>query len=162
MTLSEMWPLLRPLSRKLALLGWASSAAGMTAGLAVAIASGTRLSPMMSTLQLVAVVSMAVAVTSFVTAASVQPRPSVRSAVESPEAPDRLDPAEFPDTVQSFLLGSLALLAGAVVFALAGLVLRSGPSAQSVAFCQVFFLGAAASGFSFMLFSRVAGRRRRN
>ena len=157
-----MWPLLRPLSRKLALLGWASSAAGMTAGLAVAIASGTRLSPMMSTLQLVAVVSMAVAVTSFVTAATVQPRPAVRSAVESPEAPDRLDPAEFPDTVQSFLLGSLALLAGAVVFALAGLVLRSGPSAQSVAFCQVFFLGAAASGFSFMLFSRVAGRRRRN
>jgi hypothetical protein len=160
MTLSEMWPLLRPLSRRLALLGWASSAAGMTAGLAVAIASGTRLSPMMSTLQLVAVVSMAVAVTSFVTAASVQPRPSVR--VKSPEAPDRLDPAEFPDTVQSFLLGSLALLAGAVVFALAGLVLRSGPSAQSVAFCQVFFLGAAASGFSFMLFSRVAGHRRSN
>ena len=64
--------------------------------------------------------------------------------------------------MQSFLLGSLALLAGAVVFALAGLVLRSGPSAQSVAFCQVFFLGAAASGFSFMLFSRVAGHRRRN
>jgi hypothetical protein len=159
MTLSEMWPLLRPLSRRLALLGWASSAAGMTAGLAVAIASGTRLSPMMNTLQLVAVVSMAVAVTSFVTAASVQPRPPVRGAVESPES---LDPGEFPDTVQSFLLGSLALLAGAVVFALAGLVLRSGPSAQSVAFCQVFFLGAAASGFSFMLFSRVAGHRRSN
>ncbi|MET4134032.1 hypothetical protein [Pseudarthrobacter sp. PvP090] len=162
MTLSEMWPLLRPLSRRLALLGWASSAAGMTAGLAVAIASGTRLSPMMSNLQLVAVVSMAVAVASFVTAASVQPRPAVRITAKSPEAPDRLDPAEFPDTVQSFLLGSLALLAGAVVFALAGLVLRSGPSAQSVAFCQVFFLGAAASGFSFMLFGRVAGRRRRN
>ena len=58
--------------------------------------------------------------------------------------------------MQSFLLGSLALLAGAVVFALAGLLLRSGPSAQSVAFCQVFFLGAAASGFTFMLFSKVA------
>ena len=154
-----MWPLLRPLSRRLALLGWASSAAGMGAGLAVAIASGTRLSPMMSTLQLVAVVSMAVAVTSFVTAASVQPRPPVRGAVE---APGSLDPGEFPDTVKSLLLGSVALLAGAVVFALAGLVLRSGPSAQSVAFCQVFFLGAAASGFTFMLFSRVAGHRRGN
>ncbi len=152
--MSEMWPLLRPLSRRLALLGWASSAAGMAAGLAVAIASGTRLSPMMSTLQLVAVVSMAVAVASFVTAASVQPRPPVRGAVEV--TGQSLDPGEFPDTVQSFLLGSLALLAGAVVFALAGLVLRSGPSAQSVAFCQVFFLGAAASGFTFMLFSRVA------
>lgn len=154
-----MWPLLRPLSRRLALLGWASSAAGMGAGLAVAIASGTRLSPMMSTLQLVAMMSMAVAVTSFVTAAAVQPRPSVRGAVESPES---LDPREFPDTAQIFLLGSLALLAGAVAFALAGLVLRSGPSAQSVAFCQVFFLGAAASGFTFLLFSRVAGQRRGN
>ncbi|XTR53135.1 hypothetical protein ACOM2C_08560 [Pseudarthrobacter sp. So.54] len=46
----------------------------MTAGLTVAIASGTRLSPLMSTMQLVSVVSMAVAVASFVTAASVQPR----------------------------------------------------------------------------------------
>ena len=154
-----MWPLLRPLSRRLALLGWVSSAAGMGAGLAVAIASGTRLSPMMSTLQLVAVVSMAVTVTSFVTAASVQPRPPVQGAAESP---DSLEPGDLPDTVQSLLLGSLTLMAGAVVFALAGLVLRSGPSAQSVAFCQVFFLGATASGFTFMLFSRVAGHRSGN
>ena len=159
MTLSEMWPLLRPLSRRLALLGWASSAAGMSAGLAVAIASGPRLSPVMNTLQLVAVASMAVAVASFVTAASVQPRPAQR---DRSDAAPPLEAGELPDTVQSFLLGSLVLLAGAVVFALAGLVLRSGPSAQSVAFCQVFFLAAAASGFTFMLFSRVAGPRRRN
>ena len=157
-----MWPLLRPLSRRLALLGWASSAAGMAAGLAVAIASGTRLSPVMSTLQLVAVVSMTVAVTSFVTAASVQPRPPVQGAVESSVAPDSPEFGGFPDTVQSFLLGSMTLLAGAVAFALAGLVLRSGPSAQSVAFCQVFFMGAAASGVTCMLFSRVAGHRRGN
>ena len=154
-----MWPLLRPLSRKLALLGWASSAAGMCAGLAVAIASGTRLSPMMSTLQLVAVGAIAVAMTSFVTAASVQPRPPVPDAGESPAPPESLDFGGFPDTVQSFLLGSLALLAGAVIFGLAGLVLRSGPSTQSVAFCLVFLLGAAASGFTFMLFSRVGHRR---
>ena len=154
--MSEMWPLLRPLSRRLALLGWASSAAGMTAGLAIAIASGTRLSPMMSTMQLVAVVSMAVAVVSFVTAASVQPRPRVHDAGESPAGRESGD---MPDTVQSFLLGSVALLAGAVVFALAGFLLRSGPSDQSVAFCQVFFLGAAASGFTFMLFSRVTPHR---
>lgn len=159
MTLSEMWPLLRPLSRRLALLGWASSAAGMTAGLTVAIASGTRLSPVMSTLQLVSMVSMAVAVTSFVAAASVQPRSPVRDDVE---APDGREAGDLPDTVQSFLLGSLALLAGAVVFALAGFLLRSGPSDQSVAFCQVFLLGAAASGFTFMLFSRVVGRPGRN
>jgi hypothetical protein len=159
MTMSEMWPLLRPLSRRLALLGWASSAAGMTAGLALAIASGTRLSPMMSTMQLVAVVSMAVAVVSFVTAASVQPRPRVQ---DEGEPPAGLESGGLPDTVQSFLLGSVALLAGAVVFALAGFLLRSGPSVQSVAFCQVFFLGAAASGFTFMLFSRVTPHRSRN
>ncbi|MDI3241510.1 hypothetical protein QK292_06535 [Arthrobacter sp. AL08] len=159
MTLSEMWPLLRPLSRRLALLGWASSAAGMTAGLTVAIASGTRLSPLMSTMQLVSVVAMAVAVASFVTAASLQPRYPAHGGSDSR---DGSGPGEFPDTVQSFLLGSLALLAGAVVFACAGFLLRSGPSDQSVAFCQVFFQGAAASGFTFMLFSRVVGRRSRN
>ncbi len=156
--MSEMWPLLRPLSRSLALLGWASSAAGMTAGLAIAIASGTRLSPMMSTLQLVAMASTAVAVASFVTAASVQSRPRALDEV----APEDLDSDGLPDTVQSLLLGSVALLAGAVVFAVAGFLLRSGPSTQSVAFCQVFFLGSAASGFTFLLFSKVAPRRSRN
>jgi hypothetical protein len=170
--MSEVWPLLRPLCRKLALLGWASSAAGMAAGLAVAIASGTRLSPMMSTLQLVAALSMAVSVASFVTAAALQPRARsqaqsqarVQAAVKhgsiGPQGRElQLDYAgEFPATVQAFLLGSLAFLAGAVAFACAGLVLQSGPSVQSVAFCQVFLLGAAASGFTFMLFSKVAPR----
>jgi len=182
MTMSEVWPLLRPLCRKLALLGWASSAAGMAAGLAVAIASGTRLSPMMSTLQLVAALSMAVSVASFVTAAALQPRARSRSQSRSQSQPQSRSQArvqaavkhgsiapqgrelqldyggEFPATVQAFLLGSLAFLAGAVAFACAGLVLQSGPSVQSVAFCQVFLLGAAASGFTFMLFSKVAPR----
>jgi len=178
MTMSEVWPLLRPLCRKLALLGWASSAAGMAAGLAVAIASGTRLSPMMSTLQLVAALSMGVSVASFVTAAALQPRARSRSQSQpqsrsqarvqaavkhgsiAPQGRElQLDyGGEFPATVQAFLLGSLAFLAGAVAFACAGLVLQSGPSVQSVAFCQVFLLGAAASGFTFMLFSKVAPR----
>lgn len=163
MTMSEMWPLLRPLCRKLALLGWASSAAGMAAGLAVAIASGTRLSPMMSTMQLVASACMAVSVAAFVTAATLQPRAEARRAAEPRDAELRLETGtELPATVQSFLLGSLALLAGAVVFACAGLLLRSGPSAQSVAFCQVFLLGAAASGFTFMLFSKASPRGRRS
>jgi hypothetical protein len=174
--MSEVWPLLRPLCRKLALLGWAASAAGMAAGLAVAIASGTRLSPMMSTLQLVAALSMAVSVASFVTAAALQPRARSQSQPQSrsqarvqaavkhgsiaPQGRElQLDyGGEFPATVQAFLLGSLAFLAGAVAFACAGLVLQSGPSVQSVAFCQVFLLGAAASGFTFMLFSKVAPR----
>lgn len=161
MTLGDVWPLLRPLCRRLALLGWTSSAAGMAAGLAVAIASGTRLSPMMTTFQVVSAVCMVIAVASFVTAAMIQPRPKVLRDVDRREA--ELDPgAEFPATVHSFLLGSLAMMAGAVAFACAGLLLRSGPSAQSVAFCQVFLLGAAASGFTFMLFSKVAPRRSRN
>ncbi|WP_231494282.1 hypothetical protein [Arthrobacter sp. 9MFCol3.1] len=172
MTMSEVWPLLRPLCRKLALLGWASSAVGMAAGLAVAIASGTRLSPMMSTLQLVATLSMALSVASFVTAAALQPRARSRARsqerVQAAVKHGRIAPqgrelqldygSEFPATVQAFLLGSLAFLAGAVAFACAGLVLQSGPSVQSVAFCQVFLLGAAASGFTFMLFSKVAPR----
>ncbi len=175
--MSEMWPQLRPLCRKLALLGWAASAAGMAAGLAVAIASGTRLSPMMSTMQLVSGVCMAVSVASFVTAAALQPRSAARRQdglrdrdLRPGDLPHhdfrhrdfQHDAGEFPATVQSFLLGSLALLAGAVAFAGAGLVLQSGPSAQSVAFCQVFLLGAAASGFTFMLFSRLAPPRGRN
>jgi len=160
MTLADVWPRLRPLCRRLALLGWTSSAAGMAAGLAVAIASGTRLSPLMTTFQAVSTVCMAVAVASFVTAATLQPR---RSAPEGQRREPELDPgAEFPATVQSFLLGSVALLAGAVAFACAGLLLGSGPSAQSVAFCQVFLLGAAASGFTFMLFSKVSPGRGRN
>src|SRR5512140_2072683 len=116
MTMSEVWPQLRPLCRKLALLGWASSAAGMAAGLAVAIASGTRLSPMMSTLQLVAGTCMAVSVGSFVTAAAMQPRARTQEDVKpgpvAPRVPElRLEySGEFPATGQTFLLGSLALL----------------------------------------------------
>jgi hypothetical protein len=179
MTLNELWPRLRPLCRRLALLGWASSAAGMAAGLAVAIASGTRLSPLMSTMQLLAGVCLLVAVPSFLAAAAVQPRPDADAQhktaqhktalrAKEPQARDVRPeaggegPAEAPATVHSFLLGSWALLAGAVVFACAGLVLQNGPSAQSVAFCQVFLLGAAASGFTFLLFSKVAPPRSRN
>jgi hypothetical protein len=159
MTMSEMWPQLRPLCRRLALLGWASSGAGMAAGLAVAIASGTRLSPMMSTMQLVAAVCMAVSFTAFVPAAALQPRAGSgsRHGPQPGDAGPRSETgAELSATVRSLLLGSLALLGGAVTFACAGLVLQGGPSAHSVAFCQVFLLGAAASGFTFVLFSRVS------
>ncbi|WP_432393530.1 hypothetical protein ACRQ5B_09735 [Pseudarthrobacter sp. L19] len=114
----------------------------------------------MTTFQTVSVAAMAVAVVSFATAATLQPRRTPR---EQERRDLELDPgAAFPATVQSLLLGSLALLAGAVAFACAGLMLRSGPSVQSVAFCQVFLLGAAASGFTFMLFTKVVPRRGRN
>jgi hypothetical protein len=163
MTIGELWPRLRPLCRALALLGWATSAAGMAAGLSIAIAGGTSLSPTVQALQLVSAVSMGVAVISFIAASRLQPRHHGRQPVEHGRRDAASDPgSELPPTIRSFLLAAFALLAGAVVFAGAGLVLRSGPSAQSVAFCQVFLLGAAASGFTFMLFSKVAPQHRRN
>lgn len=162
--MSEMWRRLRPLSRRLALLGWAATAAGMAAGLAVAIGTGTRVSPVMGAMQLVAVVSMVVSMASFVPAAALQPRSGAGVPEEGLPAADLRHEAGtgLPETLQSFLLGSLVLLAGAVAFAAAGLVLRSGPSPQSLAFCQVFLLGAAASGFTFLLFSRAAPPRGRS
>ncbi len=148
-----MWPQIRPLCRRLALLGWISSLAGMSAGLAVAIGGGTSLSPLMSVLQLGAVVCLVITVASFIAAAALARRldaPSPQETATEPEASD------LPATMRSFLFGSLALLAGAIAFACAGLILRNGPSAQSVAFCQVFLLGAAASGFTFMIFNKAA------
>lgn len=160
--MGELWPRLRPLCRTLALVGWLASAAGMGAGLAVAIASGTSLSATMNALQLASSVCMGVAVLSFGAAAILQPdNPEPESRTVQRDLPDDAV-GEFPPTVRSFLLGALALLAGAIAFACAGLVLNSGPSPQSVAFCQVFLLGAAASGFTFMVFSKVAPSRSRH
>lgn len=160
MTMGELWPRLRPLCRTLALVGWLASAAGMGAGLAVAIASGTSLSATMNALQLASSVCMGLAVLSFGAAALLQPdnREPEQSGTVERDLPDD-GAGEFPPTVRSFLLGALALLAGAIAFACAGLILNSGPSPQSVAFCQVFLLGAAASGFTFMVFSKVAPSR---
>lgn len=163
MTIGELWPQLRPLCRALALLGWVTSAAGMAAGLSIAIAGGSSLSPTVQALQLVSAVSMGVAVTSFIAASLLQPPHRGWRAVDHERSDAGHEPgSELPPTLRSFLLAAFALLAGAVVFACAGLVLRNGPSAQSVAFCQVFLLGAAASGFTFMLFSKVAPRQGRN
>ena len=163
MTIGDLWPHLRPLCRALALLGWVTSAAGMAAGLSIAVAGGTSLSPTVQALQLVSAISMGVAVISFIAASLLQPQHRGWRAVEHERSAAADEAAgEMPPTIRSFLLAAFALLAGAVVFACAGLVLRNGPSAQSVAFCQVFLLGAAASGFTFMLFSKVAPRHSRN
>ncbi|WP_235347414.1 hypothetical protein [Arthrobacter sp. SPG23] len=116
----------------------------------------------MEALQGFSTVSMGVAVISFIAASLLQPRHRGWRAVDHDADGAAPDPGgELPPTIRSFLLAAFALLTGAVVFACAGLVLRNGPSAQSVAFCQVFLLGAAASGFTFMLFSKVAPQRRR-
>lgn len=163
--MGDLWPLLRSASRKLALFGWASCAAGVAAGLAVAVASGTSLSPVMLALQEVSSACMGLAVVSFTAAVLLQPHlhlPQRRGDAPSDEAGDTNAPSEagieLPSTLRSFLPGALVLLIGAISFAAAGLVLRSGPSPQSLAFCQVFVLSAAASGFTYLLFSRVAPR----
>lgn len=163
MTVGELWPHLRPSCRALALLGWVATAVGMAAGLSIAIAGGTSLSPTMQTLQLASAISMGAAVLSFIAASLLHPRHRSWRAADSRGVDATHEPAgELPPTIRSFLLASFALLAGAMVFACAGLVLPSGPSAQSVAFCQVFLLGAAASGFTFMLFSKVSLHKSRN
>jgi hypothetical protein len=118
----------------------------MAAGLAVAVASGTSLSPVMATLQGLSSVGIVLAVFSFAAAVLLQPHHQA--------APDTGE--ELPSTLRSFLPGTVVLLLGAASFAGAGLLLRSGPSPQSVAFCQVFGLAAAASGFTYLLFSRAA------
>jgi hypothetical protein len=162
--MGDLWPLLRSVSRKLALLGWASSAAGVAAGLAVAVASGTSLSPVMTALQRVSGASLGVAIVSFAAAVLLQPQhpPQRHGNTASDRIPEKqIEPSpatssELPATLRSFLPGALVLLMGAVTFAAAGLVLRSGPSPQSMAFCQVFVLAASASGFTYLLFTRVA------
>jgi cytochrome bd-type quinol oxidase subunit 2 len=160
MTMGDLWPLLRQPCRVLALLGWLLTAAGMGAGLAIALTSGTTLSPAMISLQQVSALSMGLALASLGAATLLQPRngrdPGNDGVDSAPEPPE-----EFPETVRSLLVGALALLAGAVAFAASGLVLRSGHGPQSLAFCQVFLLGAASSGFSFLLFSKVARRQDR-
>ncbi|WP_247041915.1 hypothetical protein [Arthrobacter rhizosphaerae] len=154
MTMGDLWPLLRPVCRRLALLGWASSAAGMAAGLAVAVASGTSLSPAMATLQRVSSAGIVLAVFSFTAAVFLQPHQERAAEAAREAAPDTGE--ALPSTLRSFLPGTVVLLLGAVAFAGAGLLLRSGPSPQSVAFCQVFGLAAAASGFTYLLFTRAA------
>lgn len=101
----------------------------------------------MAALQRVSSAGMVLAVFSFTAAVLLQPH---QEAV--PEAaPDPGD--ELPSTLRGFLPGTVVFLLGALAFAGAGLLLRSGPSPQSVAFCQVFGLAAAASGFTYLLFS---------
>ena len=115
MTIGELWPHLRPLCRALALLGWVTSAAGMGAGLSIAVAGGTSLSPTVQALQLFSAVSMGVAVLSFIAAALLQPRHRGWRAVDHDGGGGAPEPgSEMPPTVKSFLLAAFALLAGAV------------------------------------------------
>lgn len=83
-------------------------------------------------------------------AAACQP-PSVRQA-DDPEPGFQTGAA---DQVRSFLFAAVVMLLGAVGFAAAGWISPSGPSPQSIAFSQIFLLGASSCGLTFLLLNKV-------
>lgn len=59
------------------------------------------------------------------------------------------------DHVRSFLLAAIVMLLGVAGFAAAGWISPGGPSPQSIAFSQIFLLGAASCGLTFLLLNKV-------
>ncbi|WP_284763908.1 hypothetical protein [Arthrobacter sp. efr-133-R2A-63] len=59
------------------------------------------------------------------------------------------------DQVRSFLLAAIVMLLGVAGFAAAGWISPGGPSPQSMAFSQIFLLGAASCGLTFLLLNKV-------
>ncbi len=59
------------------------------------------------------------------------------------------------DQVRSFLLAAVVMLLGVAGFALVGWISPGGPSPQSLAFSQIFLLGAASCGLTFLLLNKV-------
>lgn len=59
------------------------------------------------------------------------------------------------DQVRSFLFAAVVMLLGVIGFAAAGWISPGGPSPQSVAFSQIFLLGAASCGLTFLLLNKV-------
>ncbi|MFJ5954671.1 hypothetical protein ACIQC5_01805 [Paenarthrobacter sp. NPDC092416] len=157
MLFGDLAPLMRPLSRWLATAGWCFTAAGLGAGLMVAVGTGVSLSPSMQTIQTAGLVATAIAALLIGTATVSQP-----VAEQDDDSPE---PWFYPAAaahVRSFLLGAIVMMMGLVGFAAAGLFMPSGPSPQSVAFSQIFLLGAVSCGLTFLLLNRVlpAGERR--
>jgi hypothetical protein len=63
--------------------------------------------------------------------------------------------ASASDQVRSFLLAAIVMLLGVAGFAAAGWASPGGPSPQSIAFSQIFLLGAASCGLTFLLLNKV-------
>lgn len=186
MLFGELGPLLRPLSRRLAAAGWCCAAVGLTAGLAVAVGSGVRVSPEMVAVQAAGIIATAAAGILLALAALSQPSAEAAESAEparsgsggeeepirwgmshpgaaglvDASAPDS-DEAEWQVTtaaahVRSFLVAAVAMFMAVVGFAVAGWLLPGGPSPQSMAFSQIFLLGAACCGLTFVLLHKVA------
>ncbi|MBT2514464.1 hypothetical protein [Arthrobacter sp. ISL-30] len=161
MLFGELGPRLRPLSRRLATAGWLCAAVGVGAGLAVAVASGVRLSAGMQLVQATSLAATIAAGLLLSLAAVCQP-----PAKPVEERKDDEGSAPYYSTtgthVGSFLLASVAMLLAVVGFSLAGLLQPGGPSAQSSAFSQIFLLGGASCGLTFLLLHKAAPPKRRS
>jgi hypothetical protein len=150
MLFGDLAPFVRPMSRWLATAGWFCTLAGLAAGLIVAVGTGVSLSPAMQAIQTVSLVATAAAAVLIGTAAAIQPL-----ADRDDDAPEPWFYPAAAAQVRSFLLGAIVLLLGLVGFAAAGLFMPSGPSPQSIAFSQIFLLGAVSCGLTFLLLNKV-------
>lgn len=104
----------------------------------------------MQAIQTVSLVATAAAALLIGTAAATQP-----VADRDDDRPRTLVLPGSRSQVRSFLLGAIVLLLGLVGFATAGLFMPSGPSPQSIAFSQIFLLGAVSCGLTFLLLNKV-------
>ncbi|MCZ9883435.1 hypothetical protein [Arthrobacter sp. B2a2-09] len=150
MLFGELGPLLRPLSRRLAAAGWCAAAVGLVCGLAIAVGAGVRLSPSMQAVQAVGLAATGAAALLLGLAAACQP--SSDRHVDDPEPGFQTGAS---DQVRSFLLAAIVMLLGVAGFAAAGWISPGGPSPQSIAFSQIFLLGAASCGLTFLLLNKV-------
>jgi Ni/Fe-hydrogenase subunit HybB-like protein len=62
------------------------------------------------------------------------------------------------EQARSFLLAAVVMLVAVVGFAAAGWVSPTGPSPQSIAFSQIFLLGAVDCGLTFLLLNKLSGK----
>ncbi|MGG5170914.1 hypothetical protein ACQR35_01885 [Pseudarthrobacter sp. J1738] len=147
MTISELWPLLRPLSKGLAVPAWILAIVGMGAALVVALTSTIRVSAGLNLLQLVGAMCAALSMGMLAIAAILQPPLNT-------EAHRWSLANELPAMVRSFWAGALIMAVGVLGFALAGWLRVDGPTTQSIAFTQVFLTGAAASGLTYILLAK--------
>ena len=146
MLFGESGTLLRPLSRRLAAFAWALAGVGLACGLAVALGSGVRLSPPMQAIQFAGLAGTAASALFLVLAICTQPgrgrqQGSGRSGTE--------------EQARSFLLAAVVMLVAVAGFAAAGWASPTGPSPQSIAFSQLFLLGAVDCGLTFLLLNKV-------
>jgi hypothetical protein len=154
MLFGESGALLRPLSRRLAAVGWGFAGAALVCGLAVAVASGVRLTSTMQAVQGLGLAGTAASALFLLLAICAQPgRAQLPAATVSPCT---VSPGtRTTEQQRSFLLAAVVMLAAVVGFAAAGWASSTGPSPQSIAFSQVFLLGAVDCGLSFLLLNKV-------